>query len=179
MNIPAGTGDWFGGWDGDEKTQPQLYANADAASGRMVELIERGKPAVMLCHWPGLYSHGTKQGFADFQKVVLALHQRFSKQILWMKLSEIGRYWAARELTKIVAEDNRVFSIDAPLSCANFTVRLRRRPTKSPTLLSGQSVEQLREVNSPELLSGQTFWSSDEQMIACFDLPKGHCRLKC
>jgi hypothetical protein len=179
MNIPAGTGDWFGGWDGDEKCQPQLYANADATSGRMVELIERGKPAVMLCHWPGLYSQGTKQGLLDFQQVVTALHQRFSKQTLWMKLSEIGRYWAVRELTKIVSEDNRAFSIDAPLSCANFTVRLRIRPTKPPTLSSGESIEQLREVNSSQLLAGRTFWSDNEHVIACLDLPKGHSRLAC
>ena len=124
MNIPAGTGDWFGGWDGDEKPQPQLYANEDASRGRMVELIERGQPAVMLCHWPGLYSHGTKQGFLDFQKVVTALAGRFSKQTLWMKLSAIGRYWAARELTKMSVGENRQLSIDAPLSCPDFTIRL-------------------------------------------------------
>jgi hypothetical protein len=179
MNIPAGTGDWFGGWDGDEKTQPQLYANADATSGRMVELIEHGKPAIMLCHWPGLYSHGTKQGYLDFQKMVLALHQRFSKQILWMKLSEIGRYWAARELTKIVAEENPNFSIDSPLSCADFTVRLRIRPTRPPTILSGRSVQQLREVSALEQLAAQTFWSDNKQTIACFHLPTGHSRLEC
>ena len=55
VSVPAGTGDWFGGWDGDSKPDGHRYANHDATSGRMVELIERGEPAVMLCHWPGLY----------------------------------------------------------------------------------------------------------------------------
>ena len=104
MNIPAGTGDWFGGWDGDDTPQPQLYSNADATSGRMVELVERNEPAIMLCHWPGMYCQGTKQGFHDFQGVVTALHGRFSSRTQWMKLSEIGRYWAARQLTKIEAD---------------------------------------------------------------------------
>jgi hypothetical protein len=178
MNIPAGTGDWFGGWDGDEKCQSELYANADATGGRMVELIELGKPAVMLCHWPGLYCHGSKQGFQDFQRVVLALHERFSKRILWLKLSEIGRYWAAKELTELSVLQDRVVSINAPISCADFTFRLRTRRGKLPVLHFGDTMCQLKEVNTPELLIHSTYWSSNDETIACFDLPRGQSRLE-
>jgi hypothetical protein len=178
MNIPAGTGDWFGGWDGDETSQPGLYASEDATRGRMVELIERSEPAIMLCHWPGLYSQGTKQGFHDFQKVVTALHARFSSQIHWMKLSDIGHYWAARELTKIEARDDGGLSLDAPFACTDFTVRIGKRPTNPPTLHAGESSERLREVDSPTRLVGGTFWRDDEQVIVCFRLPKGPSRLE-
>jgi hypothetical protein len=177
MNIPAGTGDWFGGWDGDERCQADLYANADATSGRMVELIEHGKPAIMLCHWPGLYTHGTKQGFADFQKVVIALHERFSTRTQWMKLSEIGRYWAAKELTEINVGQDRSLSINAPIACADFTVRFRAQRGKPPVLHSGQSMQQLKRVSSRELLARSTYWSSDDETITCFDLPQGQSRL--
>ena len=177
MNIPAGTGDWFGGWDGDDTPQPQLYSNADATSGRMVELVERNEPAIMLCHWPGMYCQGTKQGFHDFQRVVTALHGRFSSRTQWMKLSEIGRYWAARQLTKIEATEEHVLSIDAPLACADFTVRLRTERVCQPTLHAGQSVERLRAVSSPDMLTSGSFWSGDEHVIACFNLTKGKSRL--
>jgi hypothetical protein len=177
MNIPAGTGDWFGGWDGDETPQPHLYANADATSGRMVELIERNEPAIMLCHWPGIYCQGTKQGFRAFREIVTALDGRFRERTIWMKLSEIGRYWAAREMAKIATVDDRALSIDAPISCPEFTVRTRSASVHSPTLQSGELAEPLREVNSPERLTRNSFWRSDEQLIACFDLPKGQSRL--
>jgi len=177
MNIPAGTGDWFGGWDGDEKPQPQLYANEDASGGRMVELIERREPAVMLCHWPGLYSHGTKQGLLDFKKVVTALEGRFAKQTAWMKLSAIGRYQAAKELTKIDFGENHELSIDAPLSCPEFTIRLNVRASRAPTLHRGQSAMRLQKVNSPEQLTENTFWTDDEQLTACFALANGSSRL--
>jgi hypothetical protein len=179
MNIPAGTGDWFGGWDGDERPQPDLYATQDASRGRMVELIERNEPAVMLCHWPGLYSHGTKQGFLDFKRVVTALEGRFSEKTLWMKLSAIGRYWAAKKLTRIARGENRQFSIDAPLSCPDFTIRLNTRPSMAPIFQAGPSITQLREVNSPDQLSENTFWTGDEHIIACIALPKGMSRLSC
>ena len=87
VNIPAGTGDWFGGWQGDLKSEGDRYANADATSGRMVELIQRGDPALMLCHWPGMYCNGTKSGFTAFQNVVTAIDRKFRDQTLWMNLS--------------------------------------------------------------------------------------------
>ncbi|MEC9002460.1 MAG: hypothetical protein VX644_03740, partial [Planctomycetota bacterium] len=90
VNVPACTGDWFGGWDGDRQSEGDRYANQNATGGRMVELIKRGEPAVMLCHWPGMYTQGTKQGFAAFKKVVLALEARYNKQTIWMKISEIA-----------------------------------------------------------------------------------------
>ena len=63
VSIYAGTGDWFGGWDGDESPAGDKYCNRDATAGRLVELIRRGEPAIMLCHWPGMYTQGTKAGF--------------------------------------------------------------------------------------------------------------------
>jgi hypothetical protein len=133
----------------------------------------------MLCHWPGLYSHGTKQGLLDFKKVVTALDNRFAKQTLWMKLSDIGRYWAAKELTKLSTDTNGQLLIDAPLSCLDFTIRLNRRPATTPTLHAGQSGTQLRKVSSSEQLVENTFWADEEQVIACFALPKGQSRLAC
>ncbi len=51
VNVPAGTGDWFGGWQGDRTSEPDRYASTDASGGRMVDLIERrstGRHAVSL-----------------------------------------------------------------------------------------------------------------------------------
>jgi hypothetical protein len=108
---------------------------------------------------------------------VTALEGRFSKQTLWMKLSAIGRYQAARELTKLDLGENRELSIDAPLSCPDFTIRLKVRPTMAPTLRIGQSGIRLQKVNSPEQLAENTFWDDDKQVTACFALPKGTSRL--
>ena len=94
-----------------------------------------------------------------------------------MKLSAIGRYQAAKELTKIELGENHELSVDAPLSCADFTIRLKVGPSAAPTLHLGQSAMRLQKVNSPEQLTENTFWTDDEQLIACFALPKGISRL--
>jgi hypothetical protein len=172
VNVPAGTGDWFGGWEGDVTPQPDRYATADASAGRMVELIESGRPAVMLCHWPGMYCNGTKVGFQAFQRVVLSLKQRFEHETQWMKLSEIARYWTAKELTGIVQTDDTL-TLDAPFACPEFTIEFKTTPTGSPTLATGQAVRPLREVRRHRDLETGTFLRTDDAVVLCFDLPVG------
>lgn len=177
VNVPAGTGDWFGGWDGDERSQGHKYASDDATSGRMVELIQRGEPAIMLCHWPGLYTHGSKSGFEDFKKVVTALEGRFRDATAWMKLGEIARYWAARELTRIERAGNRV-TLSAPFAAGGFTVRVRGALAGPPRLAVDGSPAPLEEVKRRPDLAPGTWLREEGGVVACFDLARGRAVLE-
>jgi hypothetical protein len=174
----AGTGDWFGGWDGDEPIRGERYCNRDATGGRLVELIERGEPAVMLCHWPGLYNQGACTGFQEVKRVITTLEQRYRDGTLWMKSSELARYWAARELTRIERRDNGA-KFTAPFACPQFTVRLRTTAVSTPHLLSGdKSVAlPLREVRAARDLESGTYLREADALVACFDLPQGTASL--
>ena len=66
-----------------------------------------------------------KLGFQQFQSIVLALTSRFADRTQWMKISEIGRYWTAKELTKITFAADQV-TLQAPFACRNFTLRLAK-----------------------------------------------------
>ena len=57
--------------------------------GRMPEVIARGEPAIMVCHWPGISFNGERVGFNIFKEAVTRLHARYDN-LLWMKLSEIA-----------------------------------------------------------------------------------------
>ena len=172
VNVPAGTGDWFGGWDGDIESQGFRYSNDDATEGRMVELIERGEPAVMLCHWPGMYTQGTRSGFEDFKKVVIALDGRFRDRTLWMKVSEIARYWAAKGLTRIERRAGRVV-LRAPFACPAFTVRIPAGEGAVPRARQGSEPLRLDEARSAKDLAPGRWLRDEKGVIVCFDLPKG------
>jgi hypothetical protein len=179
VNVPAGTGDWFGGWDGDSPVEGERYCNEDATAGRMVELIERGEPAVMLCHWPGLFNQGAKTGFAAYQKIVTALQQRFADQTLWMKVSEIARYWAAKELTRLTAQEASV-QLDAPFACPGFTLRVKvDRPGPVRWVGEGKSVALTRRDRVADLDVGQWCPAPDDAsaVLVCIDLPAGVSQL--
>jgi hypothetical protein len=176
VNVPAAAGDWFGGWDGDEPSRGYLYADAEAKTGRVVELIESGGPAVMYGHWPGLYTHGTKEGFRDLQKVVTALAGRFGEETVWMKLSEIARYWAARELTAISRSGDEVH-LDAPFACPAFTLRLVARSSGPLSIRHDGQPVALREIGDRRRLAPGTWLREGDRRTLCFDLAKGKTTL--
>jgi hypothetical protein len=174
VSIIGGTGDWFGGWDGLETPDADKHITPDLKSGRLVELHERGEPAVMVCHWAGVYCNGAKTGFEAFKTVVDRLTRRYD-DLIWMKLSEIARYWAAKELTAVTPADGGL-ALDAPFAAPAFTARFKAGPG-APKLVTGDAETALRGVNRPLDLAGGTFRRDGEMVTACFDLPKGASRL--
>jgi hypothetical protein len=172
VHVPAATGDWFGGWDGDRTPEADRYANHDATGGRLVELIEQGEPAIMLCHWPGMYTQGTRQGFLAFQRVVRALEQRFGRQTLWMKLSEMARYGAARELTRMERTGHRI-TLNAPFAAPDFTLRIPTIRPAVPRQVVPHPTTQFREVSTMADLTSGTWLQEPQGLVLCLDLPQG------
>lgn len=176
-NVLAGTGDWFGGWDGFETSQADHYANQDATAGRMVEMIEQKQPAVMLCHWPGIYCNGTLAGYRAFQRVVESLHARYKDQTQWMKLTEIGRYWTAKEMTQI-SQDGNSIALVAPFACESFTLRLANQNVSQLHFSSDANSQTLQSVSTFASINKNQFFQDGADCVVCFDLPKGKSQLR-
>jgi hypothetical protein len=173
VSIIACTGDWTGGWDNTTPVGADAFITADLQRGRVVDVIGRGEPALMLAHWTGIYWNGQELGFKIMQEVVRRLHARFDN-LIWMKLREVARYWAARELTRIERAENRV-SIHAPFACPSFTLRVTGNASGAPKLRESAP---LREAAGPLKLESGT-WLRDRQGVTlCFDLPKGVSQLE-
>lgn len=173
VSIIACTGDWTGGWDNTPPGGPDLFITPDLGSGRMVDVIGRGEPAVMLAHWTGIHWNGQELGFQVFQEVVRRLHARFDN-LVWMKLSEISRYWAAKTLTRIDAAAGRV-AFRAPFACPRFTLRVPAGAAERPPRLRASGVDQapLKQVQRALDLSSGTWCVTTAGRLICFDLPRG------
>ena len=172
VSIIGCTGDWTGGWDNTEPVGADKFITADLKSGRMVEVIERGEPALLLAHWTGIWWNGQKLGLQIFKEVVRRLHARYD-HLLWMKLSEVSRYWAAKELTRLARNGNRV-ELHAPFACPAFTLRLTAEAQRQPRLTHGpQPAAPLSPVAKLLDLKPGTFHRDRETLTVCFDLPKG------
>jgi hypothetical protein len=183
VSIIGCTGDWFGGWDGLTPGSADRLITEDMKGGRMPEVIRRGEPAIMVCHWPGIYFNGQEVGFNVLKEVVRRLEAGF-ENLVWMRLSEIARYWAARELTRIErrgAPEGAPVSFHAPFACPQFTVSLSAPPggpegTVPRLAVKGQQGAlraPLREVGKPLQLQSGTWCRDGKAVMVCFDLPKG------
>ena len=182
VSIIGCTGDWFGGWDGLTKGSVDQFITADLKRGRLPEVIARGEPAVLVCHWPGMYFNGEETGFKIFQEVVKRLKAAYDN-LVWMKLSEIARYWAARELTRIDRPDANGLEFHAPFACPQFTVKLdlskeTAQASNRVRLRAGPKHVELTPVNSLLMLKSGTVFRRDGSLVACVDIPKGPSRLE-
>jgi hypothetical protein len=141
-----------------------------------VEVITRGEPACLVCHWTGIYFNGEEVGFRVFQEVVRRVHARFDN-LVWMKLSEISRYWAAKELTRIRRHEQQV-EFHAPFAAPDFTIEIFNPPAGQPRLQHGSTMQALEETSQPGLLRSGRFLRQNNKLIACFDLPRGISELR-
>jgi hypothetical protein len=183
VSIIGCTGDWFGGWDGLTPGSVDQFITADLKGGRLPEVIARGEPAIMVCHWPGMYFNGQEIGFGILRNVVKRLHSAFDN-LTWMKLSEIARYWAARELTRIERPRPDVLAIQAPFACPRFTLELspagpfQPGAIKSAKLVAPGKETSLAPVAARSRLVPGTFHRHDQRLTACVELPRGASQLE-
>ena len=176
VSIIGCTGDWFGGWHGDSAGDPDQFITKDLAKGRMVDVIARGEPAIIVCHWPGIYFNGREVGFNIFKEVVRRLHERYDN-LIWMKNSEISRYWAAKELTRIEKRDGSLV-LNAPFGTPDYTLAVPAPGGAVPKLSTGGKPCPLAEVANPLALKPATWTRDAGEVIVCLDLPKGASKLE-
>jgi len=170
VSIIGCTDDWFGGWDGLVPGDVNNFITEDITSGRMVEVIESGEPAIIVCHWPGVYFNGEKTGFNILKEVKKRLDQKYDN-LTWMKLSEISRYWAARELTAITLQKNNLL-LKAPFTTPGFTIKLNVSLHNPRLNIRGEEKPFVRIKSLNEFKDG-TFYSDRKESTLCFNLEKG------
>ena len=169
VSILGCTGDWFGGWDGLVPGNVDRFITEDLSSGRMVEVIDSGEPAIMVCHWPGIYYNGEKVGFNILKKIKLRLDQKYDN-LIWMKLSEISRYWAAKELTTLTMQNNKMI-LKAPFGTPGFTIKLNASVRNPRIIIQGEEKSFVRIKDIKDLKEG-TFYSDRTDTILCLELEK-------
>ena len=170
VSIIGCAGDWFGGWDGLVPGDVNKFIAEDLQSGRMVEVIDSGEPAIMVCHWPGIYFNGDKVGFNILKEIKKRLDQKYD-HLIWMKLGEIARYWAAKELTSITLQKNRLI-LKAPFAAPGFTVKVNTS-VRNPRIIEGTEEKPLGRIKDMRVLKEGTWFSDRAGTIMCFDLRKG------
>ncbi len=171
VSIIGCTDDWFGGWDGLSAGNADNFITEDLKSGRIIEVFESGEPAILVCHWPGIYFNGEKTGFNILKQVKKRLDQKYDN-LKWMKLSEIAGYWAAKELTSISSDKNRIM-LKAPFSTPGFTIKTSTA-FRNPVIKGrDKKITPLKLVKDKKALKAGTWYLDKAGSVLCFDLEKG------
>jgi hypothetical protein len=94
-----------------------------------------------------------------------------------MKLSEIARYWAAKELTSIIANDEAI-QIRAPYACPTFTLETTDVRPRRPVVVTDAGQTPLRQCARKVDLAAGMFHREGGTTMLCFDLSKGRSRIE-
>ncbi len=173
-SIVGCAGDWFGA-TGYDTSDADLFITEDLAGGRVPQVLAAESPCIMVGHWPCFYANGGP-GF-DVLKTVkrrLDAYDPDGAKTIWMKCSEIGRYWMARELSEVaVAQDGG----RAPCACIAIATHF---PTPNFTLsldVPAKRVQvgghDLREVGLRRDFAAGTFMVEGRETFVAFDLAEG------
>ena len=184
-SIVASAGDWFGGWTGYDLGDADRFITEDLQGGRLPPILEKELPCVLVGHWPGFYFNGEKLGF-DVLKTVKSRLDDYDPdhtKTLWMKTSEIGHYWMARELTDISVSERNASGFPPEKAGRGVVQEIylsTQFPTANFTLAIDASVRHvqvngwdLREVHSRRDFQSNTFLCEDKQTFVAFDLEIG------
>jgi len=183
VNVPSCTGDWFGAWHGGAPNPTgetiDRHICEDLSGGRLVEAIRQEEPAVFLTHWPSLYSNGNDIAFAAFRGIVERLNAGFGEKICWMKMSEIARYWAAKELTAVEKTETG-FRLATPWAAPGFTIQFPLTSENPSIRLAAGTEEEVafRRVEKGIGLEPNTYRKTRDTWEVCFSLPKGTTEIR-
>lgn len=182
-SIVACAGDWFGGWTGYDLGDPDRFITEDLQGGRLPPILEKELPCVLVGHWPGFYFNGEKLGFDVLKTVKSRLddYDPDGTKTIWMKNSEIGHYWMARELTDItVLEEQHKIKLSTQFPTANFTFSIAMSDAMSierPIRHIQVNGWDLREVHSRRDFQRDTFLREGKQTFVAIDLEIGETEL--
>ena len=115
-----------------------------------------------------------KIGFNILKDVVQRLSEKYDN-LYWMTLSEISRYWAAKNLTRIDMVDKKV-RFAAPFGVKEFTVKLDKKIRGAEFTSAGEK-KVLEKRNNRLEINAWTHFIDKNESILCFNLPKGESEI--
>ncbi|MCU0915232.1 MAG: hypothetical protein MUC88_11800 [Planctomycetes bacterium] len=167
-SIVGCAGDWFGA-TGYDTANPDLFITADLQGGRLPAVLAQERPCVLVGHWPGFYAND-RIGFKVLKEVKKRLdaYDPDHTKTIWMKNSEIGHYWMARELSELSLNGTEC-RIHTRFPTSNFTLAF---PGRAATRVQVDGTD-LRLVRSQRDFRSGAFLATEKETCAAFDLKAG------
>jgi len=173
-SIVGCTGDWFGGWTGFDAGSADRFITEDLAGGRLPPILAKELPCVLVSHWAGYYFGGDEVGFDVLKELKRRLdaYDPDGSKTIWMKNSEIGHYWMARELSEITPAADGV-TVTTRFPTENFTLRL-----DGPARGVRVDGKDITEAGSRAAFRSGKYLAEGDDVYVAFDLAEGETKVE-
>jgi hypothetical protein len=185
-SIVGCAGDWFGATGYDE-ANPDLFITPDLQGGRLPAVLAKERPCILVGHWPCFYVN-EQVGFKVLKEVKRRLdaYDPDGTKTLWMKNSEIGHYWMARQLSELrvqedASEKECTIHVTTRFPTDNFTLTIHdwtaNRVQVYPPYVGRVNGEDLPQVKSRRDFRSGAFLVEGNETFVAFKLPLGGATL--
>jgi len=141
------------------------WLTADGEKGRLAELLRNKAYIVFHIHWYNCHGREDKVGFSTLKKLASRIKKVWENKVIWMKCSELTRYFAASKAWKADIKENRIVLI-SPFKCPLFTISFTADKEVKQVKVNDRKLE---KKESPPLK--EYSWTiSENKVYVCFNL---------
>jgi hypothetical protein len=164
-----------------------LFITQDLQGGRLPVVLAKERPCILVGHWPCFYVN-EQVGFKVLKEVKRRLnaYDPDGTKTLWMKNSEIGHYWMARQLSELrvqedASEKECTIHVTTRFPTDNFTLTIHdwtaKRVQVYPPYVGRVNGEDLPHVKSRRDFHSGAFLVEGKETFVAFKLPMGGATL--
>jgi len=145
----------------------------DGRGGRLIDLYRRRSYLVFHTHWWNTHGEDNKVGFNALKETILRINKILGDSVIWMKCSEIARYFVTSKVFKFrkseVSRNVIKLIFKTPFDCKNFTLSFMTDRTVKRVKVNGYPLERGRG----HILEQNSWITIDERTYVCFNLTNG------
>ncbi|RLE87318.1 MAG: hypothetical protein DRJ49_06620 [Thermoprotei archaeon] len=158
---------------GDPYKLADAWITEDGRGGRLVELYRRRSYLVFHTHWWNTHGEDDKVGFNALRETILRINKVLGDNVVWMKCSEIARYFATSKVFKLskseVSQSSVKLIFRTPFNCRDFTISFMINGAVKRVKVNGHPLK--RGVG--RTLEPNSWITIDERTYVCFNLTDG------
>jgi len=157
---------------GDPYRLADNWITSDGRKGRLVELYKNRAYLIFHTHWWNVHREEDKIGFEALKETVSRINRLLGDGIIWMKCSEIARYFAtlkAFKFEEFKKSGGVKLVFKTPFNCKNFTISLETDRHIKEMKANGKPLKRINK----QFLEPNSWTEADEKVYACFDLSNG------
>ena len=114
--------------DGDIHKIADSWISSDGKSGRLIDLYNDGAYLIFHTHWHNTHRIDDNTGFRALKEAIHRIKRNLGDNVLWMRCSEIARYFAASKTFKPKLHESPrsiELRLNSPFNCPNFTFSMK------------------------------------------------------
>lgn len=149
--------------------------NPAGRTGYLDKLVDAESPLPLCMHWWLMYSNGRRHGLHILDEIAQRINRLYGDRIVWMKCSDVARYYAVAKLcliSKMSAGHCLRLAVDSPFACHDLTLGLTfAGEIREISIIDEKNRKRfLKRVKNQSVFCSSSWFKNGNQVFLCFNI---------